>query len=315
MYYSIYAAHSNVTSLRETGIHRHIARPEIPPGRDVDGAWISFGDCARYPQALPKQGANDYCEKRISTERSSTGKNILLTFVRDSPTVAYRIQRAREHPGAAKGRRTVKRPTLTKRQKEILDYVRTHIQDKGYAPTLEEIGQHFRLSSMATVHKHLSNLAAKGLVERGWNRSRDMRVVDLEDTDQATIDLPLMGRIAAGAPIEAIAERETISVPRHLVGTTGPGRRTFVLKVKGDSMIDDHIQDGDFVIVREADTAQNGDTVVALVDNDSATLKRFYRESDHVRLQPSSPSMQPIRVTPDQPLRIQGIVVGLMRKY
>ncbi len=209
----------------------------------------------------------------------------------------------------------MKRPTLTKRQKEILDFVREHIRDKGYAPTLEEIGQHFQLSSMATVHKHLSNLAAKGLVERGWNRSRDMRIVDLDAADESSVELPLMGRIAAGAPIEAIAERETIAVPRHLAGVGTAGRRTFVLKVKGDSMIDDHIQDGDYVIVRESTTAEDGETVVALVDNEAATLKRFYLEDDHVRLQPANLAMDPIRVGPDRNLKIQGVVVGLMRKY
>lgn len=209
----------------------------------------------------------------------------------------------------------MKQPTLTKRQKEILDFVREHIREKGYAPTLEEIGRHFQLSSMATVHKHLSNLAAKGLVERGWNRSRDMRIVDHDASDASSVELPLMGRIAAGVPIEAVAERETIAVPRHLAGANAGGRRTFVLKVKGDSMVEDHIQDGDFVIVRETDTAQNGDTVVALVDNDSATLKRFYRAADHVRLQPANPAMTPIRISPDQSLKIQGVVVGLMRKY
>lgn len=211
----------------------------------------------------------------------------------------------------------MKRPTLTKRQKEILDFVRGHIAERGYAPTLEEIGKHFSLSSMATVHKHLSNLAAKGLVERGWNRSRDMRVVDPEDDGTGQVlHLPLLGRIAAGVPIEAIADQERIAVPRELIGTlNGAGRRTFVLKVRGESMIEDHIEDGDYVIVRETNTANNGDTVVALLDNECATLKRYYREADHIRLQPANPTMEPIRVTPDQPFQVQGIVVGLMRKY
>jgi repressor LexA len=199
---------------------------------------------------------------------------------------------------------------LTRRQKQILDYVAKHIEKRGYAPTIEEIGEHFGLSSLATVHKHLSNLQDKGLIKRAWNRSRAMELVPAAVTVKA-VELPMLGRIAAGTPIEAIQSAETVWVPEDMVGRGD----TYVLQVKGNSMIEEQIRDGDFVVVEERTTAEDGEMVVALVDGENATLKKLYREKDgRVRLQPANAAMKPIYVTADR-LRIQGIVIGLLRRY
>jgi repressor LexA len=198
---------------------------------------------------------------------------------------------------------------LTKRQREILDYLQDFIQQHGYAPSLEEIGRRFGLSSLATVHKHLTNLQEKGFIKRAWNRSRSVEMIPTNVAGRA-IELPLLGYVAAGMPIEAVASSETIAVPEDLVGR----RDTYVLRVRGNSMIDEQICDGDFVIVEDRKTAQNGETVVALVGGSDVTLKKLYRENGRVRLQPANPSMQPIYVDPDQ-LQVQGVVVGVMRKY
>jgi repressor LexA len=199
---------------------------------------------------------------------------------------------------------------LTRRQKEILDFLDKHISRKGYAPTIEEIGEHFGLSSLATVHKHLSNLQSKGLVKRDWNRSRALELVPTRVTVQA-VELPLLGRVAAGSPIEAITASETIFVPEDMVGR----RDTYVLQVKGDSMIDEQIRDGDFVIVENRKSARDGEMVIALVDGESATLKKLYREGGGmVRLQPANPRIKPIVLDQDR-LAIQGVVIGVLRKY
>ncbi len=198
---------------------------------------------------------------------------------------------------------------LTKRQREILDYLQDFIQQHGYAPSLEEIGRRFGLSSLATVHKHLTNLQEKGFIKRAWNRSRSVEMIPTTSAGRA-VDLPLLGYVAAGAPIEAVATSETIAVPEDLVGR----RDTYVLRVRGNSMIDEQICDGDFVIVEDRKSAQNGETVVALLSGSDVTLKKLYRENGRVRLQPANPSMQPIFVDPDQ-VQVQGVVVGVMRKY
>jgi repressor LexA len=198
---------------------------------------------------------------------------------------------------------------LTKRQREILDYLGEFIQQHGYAPSLEEIGRRFGLSSLATVHKHLTNLQEKGFIRRAWNRSRSVELVPTRSGGRA-IELPLLGFVAAGAPIEAIATAESIAVPEDLVGK----RDTYVLKVKGDSMIDEQIRDGDFVIVEDRKTAENGEMVIALLGGLDVTLKKFYRENGRIRLQPANPAMQPLLVPPEQ-IQIQGVVVGVMRKY
>jgi repressor LexA len=198
---------------------------------------------------------------------------------------------------------------LTKRQREILDYLNEFIQQHGYAPSLEEIGRRFNLSSLATVHKHLTNLQEKGFIRRAWNRSRSVELVPTRAGGRS-IELPLLGYVAAGAPIEAIATNETIAVPDVLAGK----RDSYVLRVKGNSMIDEQICDGDFVIVEDRKAADNGEMVIALVGGQDATLKKFYRENGKVRLQPANPTMQPILVDPDQ-VQVQGVVVGVMRRY
>jgi len=198
---------------------------------------------------------------------------------------------------------------LTKRQREILDYLNEFIQQHGYAPSLEEVGRRFGLSSLATVHKHLTNLQEKGFIKRTWNRSRSVELLQSRAAGRA-VDLPLLGYVAAGAPIEAIATSETIAVPEALVGK----RDTYVLRVRGESMIDEQIRDGDYVIVEDRKTAENGEMVIALLGNSDVTLKKFYRENGHIRLQPANPSMEALVVPADQ-VRVQGVVVGVMRKY
>ena len=199
---------------------------------------------------------------------------------------------------------------LTKRQREILDYLNEFIQQHGYAPSLEEVGQRFNLSSLATVHKHLTNLQEKGFIRRAWNRSRSVELLPSRSGGRA-VELPLLGYVAAGMPIEAVASSETIAVPEALV--TGK-RDTYVLRVRGDSMIDEQIRDGDWVVVEDRRSADNGEMVIALVGGQDATLKKFYKENGRVRLQPANPTMQPILVDSDS-VQIQGVVVGVMRKY
>ncbi|MFZ0658039.1 MAG: transcriptional repressor LexA [Candidatus Binataceae bacterium] len=201
--------------------------------------------------------------------------------------------------------------TLTKRQKQMVDYLENYISQNGYAPTLAEVGEFFGLSSLATVHKHLRNLEQKGFIRRQHNHSRalEMSPVDGKGSGGAH-RIVLAGQVAAGTPIEAIETAETISVPEEFIRRED----TFCLRVKGDSMIEDGIRDGDYIIVESRDSADNGETVVALVGNE-ATVKKLYRESDgRVRLQPANAAMQPIMVDPAE-LAIRGVVVGLMRHY
>jgi repressor LexA len=199
---------------------------------------------------------------------------------------------------------------LTRRQKEILDYLGRYIERRGYAPTIEEIGEHFGLSSLATVHKHLTNLQEKGLVKRAWNRSRALELVPTR-VEVHAVELPLMGRVAAGAPIEAVQSTETIFVPEDMVGRSD----TYVLQVKGDSMIDEQIRDGDYVIVEDRKTARDGEMVIALLEGENVTLKKLFRERDgRVRLQPANATLQPLYVDP-RSLKIQGVVIGVLRRY
>ena len=198
---------------------------------------------------------------------------------------------------------------LTKRQREILDYLNDFIQQHGYAPSLEEIGRRFNLSSLATVHKHLTNLQEKGFIRRAWNRSRSVEVIEAR-TQVRAVELPMLGYVAAGSPIEAVPSQETIAVPEALAGK----RDSYVLRVRGNSMIDEQIRDGDFVIIEDRRTAADGETVVALIGGSDVTLKKLYRERDRIRLQPANPTMEPIYVAADQ-VQVQGVVVGIMRKY
>ena len=197
---------------------------------------------------------------------------------------------------------------LTKRQREILDYLNEFIGQHGYAPSLEEIGRRFNLSSLATVHKHLTNLQEKGFIRRTWNRSRSVEMV--QTRTPRTLELPLLGYVAAGRPIEAVTAAETIAVPDALVGR----RDSYVLRVKGDSMIDEQIRDGDFVIVEDRKAADNGEMVVALIGGNDVTLKTIFHEHGKVRLQPANPTMQPMLLDPAQ-VQVQGVVIGVMRRY
>jgi len=198
---------------------------------------------------------------------------------------------------------------LTKRQREILDYLNDFIQQHGYAPSLEEIGRRFQLSSLATVHKHLSNLQDKGFIKRAWNRSRSVEMVPARLGSRA-VELPMLGYVAAGSPIEAVVGGDTLAVPEDLVGK----RDSYVLRVKGDSMIDEQIRDGDFVIVEDRHTAENGEMVIALLNGSDVTLKKLYREHGRIRLQPANPTMQPIYAEAAD-VQVRGVVVGVMRRY
>jgi len=200
---------------------------------------------------------------------------------------------------------------VTRRQREILDFIAGHLEAKGYAPSFEEIAHQFGFNSLATVHEHLTNLERKGYIRRAHNESRAIEIIPPKGTTGAT-ELPLLGLVAAGQPIEAISGNDTIAVPDELVPRRG---RSYVLKVRGDSMIDELIKDGDFVVVQERNQADSGQTVVALLHGDSATVKRFYREpGGWIRLQPANPTMQPLRVN-ERDVIVQGVVVGVIRKY
>jgi repressor LexA len=216
-----------------------------------------------------------------------------LTFAPFSPTFSF----------MASGRRP-----LTRRQREILDFLRGFVAEHGYSPSLEEIGAHFGLSSVATVHKHVQHLADKGYLRKAWNRSRSLEPV--EEADPAAVELPLLGSVAAGAPIEPIEVEERIAVPRELVRRRG---ETYVLRVRGESMIDEQIRDGDLVVVERRSEARNGETVVAVVRGE-ATLKRFVRHGSRVVLQPANPSLRPLEV-PAADVEIRGVVRGLLRSY
>ena len=198
---------------------------------------------------------------------------------------------------------------LTKRQREILDYLTEFIEHNGYAPSLEEVGRRFSLSSLATVHKHLTNLQEKGFIKRAWNRSRSLEIVPTRGGARA-IDLPLLGYVAAGAPIEAVVSTETVAVPEDLVGRAD----TYALRVRGDSMIDEQIRDGDVVIVEDRKTADNGEMVIALLHGADVTLKKLYRDNGRIQLQPANEALKPLIVDASQ-VQIQGVVVAVMRKY
>ncbi len=202
---------------------------------------------------------------------------------------------------------------LTKRQKEILDYLKEHIETYGYAPSIDEIRRYFNLGSLATVHKHLLTLERKRVIRREPNQSRSIELAPTTDFNRGGIvEVPLVGTIAAGEPIEAITEEERIGLPEELLGSG----RTYVLRVRGNSMIDEQIRDGDFVIIEERQTAENGETVVALLDGTEATLKKYFDEGERIRLQPANPDIEPIYVDKKTDrLQIQGIVIGILRKY
>lgn len=197
---------------------------------------------------------------------------------------------------------------LTRRQTEVLDFIRSHIEDKGFSPTLDEIAAVFSVRAV-TIFEHVKELERKGVIRTERNRARSIEIV--EDVADADPRVALVGRIAAGLPIEAAEKKEPFAFDGFFPGGHGD---CYILEVKGQSMIDDHILDGDYVIVERRDTARSGETVVALIGDNSATLKRFYPEADHVRLEPANSTMKPI-IVPRQDVRIQGIVTGVMRRY
>jgi repressor LexA len=198
---------------------------------------------------------------------------------------------------------------ITRRQKEVLDFLTNFVQQNGYSPSYEEIAQGLELSSLATVHKHISNLQTKGLLQRAHNRSRSIDVLPAKSPKKSMDRLPLMGRIAAGQPVEAVETNESISLG-DIIGN----REVFALEVRGESMRDEHIVSGDYVLVERTKTAREGEIIVALVDGTDATLKRFYREGNMIRLQPSNAEMAPI-FAPAASVTIQGKVLGILRKY
>ena len=198
---------------------------------------------------------------------------------------------------------------MTKRQKQILDYLRGFIDEHGYAPSLDEIRAAFNYTSLATVHEHLSNLQRKGYIRRSYRESRS---VEFPPEVEPSVPLPLLGTVAAGMPIEAVEDDETLSIPGEMVRK---GADHYVLRVSGDSMIEEQIRDGDHIVVNSRQTANDGEMVIALVREECATVKKLYRgPGNRVRLQPANEKMAPI-IEDAADVRVQGVVVGLIRQY
>ena len=205
---------------------------------------------------------------------------------------------------------------LTKRQKQVLDFISTFVERNGYSPSYEELANGLGLASLATVHKHIQALETKQYLNRSFNHSRSLEVTRKYFDEQRLYrsasaprsEVPLLGRIAAGAPVEAIAGQDTLAFGDFA------DPNTFALQVRGDSMIEDHICDGDYVLIEKTAHAQNGEVVVALVNGTESTLKRFYEEPEFVRLQPANAVMEPIRL-PKAAVQIQGRLIAVLRKY
>lgn len=197
---------------------------------------------------------------------------------------------------------------LTLRQRQILEFVQNYIDARQVAPTVNEIRDHFKLGSLATVHKHLKALESRGWIRRGFNQARAIQMIPVSNS--TGMDIPLLGLIAAGQPITALETPDVLSIPEDMMGH----QETFALKVTGNSMVNDGIHDGDFIIVESRPHAQDGEIVVALIDGQDATVKRFYREGGIIRLQPSNDQMDAIFVEANRVL-IRGVVIGLIRKY
>lgn len=198
---------------------------------------------------------------------------------------------------------------VTARQRHVFEFVSRYIDTNNQPPTIAEIGKHFKMSSSASVHSILSGLEREGLIKRIPNVSRGIELIKQEEN--SSDEIPLLGIVAAGQPIEAILSHDTIAAPRDMLGRG----RTFALRVRGDSMIEENIQDGDIIVVNSQKTAENGQMVVALIDGNYATVKKFFREPEFIRLEPANPQFKPIFIkTPDR-IQIQGVVRGLIRKY
>ena len=200
---------------------------------------------------------------------------------------------------------------VTAKQRRVFDFIRRYIESNQEPPTIAEIGRQFQMSSSASVHGILSALEREGLIKRIPNISRGIEIVESKNGNGNEAQVPLLGTVAAGQPIEAILTHDTVSVPKDMQGRG----RTFALRVRGDSMIDENIQEGDIIIVSSQQTAENGQVVVALIDGNYATVKKFYRESDFIRLEPANPLFKPIFIKTSERIQIQGIVRGLIRKY
>lgn len=228
-------------------------------------------------------------------------QNKLLTFTFSSPTISFRFNMA-----------------LTKRQKDVLDVIATFVQEHGYSPSFEELAATLGLASLATVHKHISALEAKHYLKRSYNQSRSIELTAKFFDEQQRYgshpkappqSVPLLGRIAAGSPVESFARQDSLNF-----GDFTGDPNTFALEVRGDSMIEDHICSGDYVLVQKTDRVRDGEIVVALVDGSETTLKRFHDEGDRVRLQPANSTMDPILVAKSN-LQVQGRVLAVLRKY
>jgi len=199
---------------------------------------------------------------------------------------------------------------VTAKQRRIFEFIRRVVDSNQEPPTIAEIGRQFQMRSSASVHAVLKALEREGLIKRTPNVSRGIEIIQQSDTGEEDNEVPLLGTVAAGQPIEAILTHDTISVPKNLQGRG----RTFALRVRGESMIDENIQDGDIIIVASQQTAENGQVVIALIDG-HATVKKFYREPDFIRLEGANPEFRPIFIKTPERIQIQGVVRGLIRKY
>ena len=199
---------------------------------------------------------------------------------------------------------------VTARQRQVYEFITRYQEIHHQPPTIAEIGKQFQMTSPASVHSILSALEREGFIKRIPNVSRGIELIKQQTTDDET-QIPLLGMVAAGQPIEAILSHETVSAPRNMIGRG----RMFALRVRGDSMIEENIQDNDIIIVSSQETAENGQMVVALIDGNYATVKKFYREPDFIRLEPANPQFKPIFIKTPERIQIQGVVRGLIRKY
>jgi repressor LexA len=199
---------------------------------------------------------------------------------------------------------------VTARQRQVYEFISSYLKTQNQPPTIAEIGKQFQMTSSASVHSILSALEREGLIKRIPNVSRGIEIVK-QETAEDDYEIPLLGLVAAGQPIEAILTHETVTAPKNMIGRG----RMFALRVRGDSMIDENIQDNDIIIVSSQQTAENGQMVVALIDGNYATVKKFYRESDFIRLEPANPQFKPIFIKTPGRLQLQGVVRGLIRNY
>ena len=202
---------------------------------------------------------------------------------------------------------------VTARQRQVYEFICRYLETNNQPPTIAEIGGQFQMTSSASVHSILSALEREGFIKRIPNVSRGIELVKVETQESGgdELEVPLLGLVAAGQPIEAILAHETVSAPKSMIGRG----RMFALRVRGDSMIEENIQDNDIIIVSSQQTAENGQMVVALIDGNYATVKKFYREPDFIRLEPANPQFKPIFIKTPERLQIQGVVRGLIRNY